>query len=156
MQVCKHCPLSAPASILPVPMVLSEELECIVCCYKYSRDDRIPRVLHCNHTFCTSCLKKLSKIQGAVRTVSCPICRWITCTPPTLSLPGSLYVNTEIWDLIPDGQHGKEDEYMEDLNVIRAKLIESKLRDQNQSGFVSTLQKIFKRLLRNRHEMESC
>uniref|UniRef100_A0A3B4T1S2 RING-type domain-containing protein n=1 Tax=Seriola dumerili TaxID=41447 RepID=A0A3B4T1S2_SERDU len=83
-------------------MFISEELECVVCCYEYSRGERVPRVLHCNHTFCAPCLEQLSKLEGVIRTVSCPLCRWITCTRASLTLPGSLWVNTEIWDQIAE------------------------------------------------------
>uniref|UniRef100_A0A3Q3FE98 RING-type domain-containing protein n=1 Tax=Labrus bergylta TaxID=56723 RepID=A0A3Q3FE98_9LABR len=67
-------------------MLVNEELECVVCCYEYSRSDRVPRVLHCRHTFCAPCLEKLSKNDGIVRTVSCPLCRWVTCCPESESL----------------------------------------------------------------------
>ena len=91
-------------------MLVNEELECVVCCYQYSRSERIPRLLHCNHTFCAPCLEKLSQLQGAIRTVSCPMCRWITCTRASLTLPGSLWVNTEIWDQIEEEERQQREE----------------------------------------------
>nr|XP_040059706.1 RING finger protein 224-like isoform X1 [Gasterosteus aculeatus aculeatus] len=89
-------------------MFVSEALECVVCCCEYSRRGRIPRVLHCNHTFCAPCLEKMSKLEGVIRTVSCPLCRWTTCTRASLTLPGALWVNTDIWDMIPEETPGKE------------------------------------------------
>uniref|UniRef100_A0A3B3H5Q5 RING-type domain-containing protein n=1 Tax=Oryzias latipes TaxID=8090 RepID=A0A3B3H5Q5_ORYLA len=83
-------------------MFPNEDLECIVCCCEYSRSNRVPRLLHCNHAFCTPCLEKISILEGPLCTVTCPLCRWITCTSARLTLPGSLWVNTEIWDQLPN------------------------------------------------------
>uniref|UniRef100_A0A8C6U071 RING-type domain-containing protein n=1 Tax=Neogobius melanostomus TaxID=47308 RepID=A0A8C6U071_9GOBI len=85
-------------------MVCSEELECVICYCVYSRSEHIPRVLHCRHTFCSVCLEKLASQRGVVRTVCCPLCRWVTCTNASLSLPGALWVNTDIWDRISEEQ----------------------------------------------------
>lgn len=90
-------------------MFINEELECAVCCCEYSRSDRIPRILHCNHTFCARCLEKMCKTDGIIRSVSCPLCRWITCTRTSLTLPGALWVNTGIWDQIAEEQQGRKD-----------------------------------------------
>uniref|UniRef100_A0AAX7TWX0 RING-type domain-containing protein n=1 Tax=Astatotilapia calliptera TaxID=8154 RepID=A0AAX7TWX0_ASTCA len=108
-------------------MVTAEELECCVCCYEYSRSNRIPRVLHCNHTFCAPCLERMSKLEGAIYTVSCPLCRWITCTRASLTLPGALWVNTEIWDQISTEQNQNENHSMEDLKDPKSLLIEHSL-----------------------------
>uniref|UniRef100_A0A3P9HIX9 RING-type domain-containing protein n=1 Tax=Oryzias latipes TaxID=8090 RepID=A0A3P9HIX9_ORYLA len=83
-------------------MFPNEDLQCIVCCCEYSRSNRVPRLLHCNHAFCTPCLEKISILEGPLCTVTCPLCRWITCTSAKLTLPGSLWVNTEIWDQLPN------------------------------------------------------
>ena len=110
-------------------MVIEEELECVVCCYGYSRSSRVPRVLHCNHTFCAPCLEKLSRSEGVIRTVSCPLCRWITCTRASLTLPGALWVNTEIWDQIAmEGQQrAGRDGTVADLEDNKTHLIRPKL-----------------------------
>uniref|UniRef100_A0A3B4B3I1 RING-type domain-containing protein n=1 Tax=Periophthalmus magnuspinnatus TaxID=409849 RepID=A0A3B4B3I1_9GOBI len=79
-------------------------LECVVCFCVYSRSERIPRMLHCRHTFCSVCLETMACLKGSVRTVACPLCRWITCTSATLTLPGALWVNTDIWDQISEEQ----------------------------------------------------
>ncbi|XP_040890348.1 RING finger protein 208-like isoform X2 [Toxotes jaculatrix] len=115
-------------------MFINEELECIVCCYEYSRSDRIPRVLHCNHTFCAPCLEKLSKLDGVIRTVSCPLCRWITCTRASLTLPGALWVNTEIWDQIAEEQRVRKDKSVENLNYPKTQLIKPDLSDERGSA----------------------
>uniref|UniRef100_A0A7N8YN19 RING-type domain-containing protein n=1 Tax=Mastacembelus armatus TaxID=205130 RepID=A0A7N8YN19_9TELE len=71
-------------------MCIDDKLQCIVCCYEYSRSSRVPRVLHCKHTFCAICLERLSKLQGAICTITCPLCRWITCTDASLTGNGQL------------------------------------------------------------------
>ncbi|KAK5872762.1 hypothetical protein PBY51_013433 [Eleginops maclovinus] len=81
-------------------MVEHEDLECVVCFNEYARRGRVPRVLHCGHTFCMPCLEQLYQLQGYLRGVSCPLCRRITCTMASLPLPGALSVNMEIWDQI--------------------------------------------------------
>ncbi|XP_028261343.1 E3 ubiquitin-protein ligase rnf168-like [Parambassis ranga] len=124
-----------------ITMLTSEELECIVCCHEYSRSDRIPRVLHCNHTFCAPCLEKMSRLEGVLYTVCCPLCRWITCTRASLTLTGALWVNTEIWDQIAEEQTAKKDDSVEDVNDTNNFPINTNLPASKQSGFMSTLKK---------------
>ncbi|KAM9762220.1 uncharacterized protein ACNS7B_004369 [Menidia menidia] len=83
-------------------MVLCEDGECSVCLSAYSRMDRIPRVLHCRHTFCEPCLETISRLHGGLLTVACPLCRRVTCISRERSLQEALWVNTQIWDRIPD------------------------------------------------------
>nr|XP_020448769.1 RING finger protein 186-like [Monopterus albus] len=97
-------------------MFLTEELECVVCCNEFSRSYRIPRVLHCNHTFCAPCLEKLSRSYSVIHTIPCPLCRFITCTKASLSPSGALRVNIEIWDQIAEEQQGRRCESVEELN----------------------------------------
>ncbi|KAM9362460.1 uncharacterized protein ABDE67_000485 [Symphorus nematophorus] len=139
-------------------MFTIDELECVVCCYEYSRSDRIPRVLHCNHTFCAPCLEKLCKLDGAIRTVSCPLCRWITCTRASLTLPGALWINTEIWDqMAEEQQRRKTNGSVEDLkDGTKTQLTQSPLPYSKQSAFMSTLQKLFSCVLLQGHHMGSC
>ncbi|XP_029286751.1 E3 ubiquitin-protein ligase RNF186-like [Cottoperca gobio] len=127
---------------LSATMFLNEDLECVVCFGEYSRSGRVPRVLHCNHTFCAPCLEKLSKLEGVVRTVSCPLCRWITCTRANLTLTGSLWVNTNIWDQIAKEQHGRKQDSVWDLNYTKTDLMKSTLHSRH-SGFMSTLHNMF-------------
>lgn len=123
----KHPSTHSLFCISDTNMVTAEELECCVCCYEYSRSNRIPRVLHCNHTFCAPCLERMSKLEGVIYTVSCPLCRWITCTRASLTLPGALWVNTEIWDQISTEQKQNENHSMEDLKDPKSLLIEHSL-----------------------------
>lgn len=137
-------------------MFVNEELECIVCCHEYSRSDRIPRVLHCHHTFCAPCLEKLSKLNGVIRTVSCPLCRWITCTRASLTLPGALWVNTEIWDQIVEEQQRMDDGSVEDLKDKNKQLINATLPGSRQSGLLAALQKLFSCVPQDRQAAEGC
>ncbi|XP_054641222.1 RING finger protein 224-like [Dunckerocampus dactyliophorus] len=126
-------------------MLPNEDLECVVCCYEYSRSERVPRMLHCNHTFCAPCLEKLSNMDGVIRTISCPLCRWITCTRASLTLPGVLWVNTDIWDQIAEKHQtkkvrGRKEDPVEDVSkqFIRPMFSHSK-----STVFKSTFQSMF-------------
>ncbi|XP_008276827.1 RING finger protein 208-like [Stegastes partitus] len=137
-------------------MCPNEELECVVCCNEYSRSDRIPRVLHCNHTFCAPCLETMSKLEGIIYTVSCPLCRWITCTRASLTLPGALWVNTEIWDQIAEEHRTKADQSVEDLKDTKTLLITPNVPVSRRSGFPSALQKLLSCVLLQRGNMDGC
>ncbi|XP_068426993.1 RING finger protein 224-like [Clinocottus analis] len=126
-------------------MLMDEELECVVCCCEYSRSQRVPRVLHCRHTFCALCLERLSRLQGALRTVSCPLCRWITCTRASLTLPGALWVNTSIWDQI--SQEQDQEDCCKTSPLLQAPLPHPRL-----SGSPSILQRLFSCVLLQKPE----
>ncbi|XP_034567109.1 E3 ubiquitin-protein ligase RNF186 [Notolabrus celidotus] len=96
-------------------MVLCEDGDCSVCLSPYSRMDRIPRVLHCRHTFCELCLETMSRSRSGLLTVPCPLCRRVTCIGRGLSLQEALWVNSRLWEQIPEeeeeeaGEEEKED-----------------------------------------------
>jgi len=49
------------------------ELECQICFEKFSPSgDRIPKVLHCGHSFCKSCVSKVSQRSGERIKITCP------------------------------------------------------------------------------------
>ncbi|XP_035509596.1 RING finger protein 208 [Morone saxatilis] len=91
-------------------MVLCEDGECSVCLSPYSRMDRIPRVLHCRHTFCDPCLETMSEARSGLLTVGCPLCRRVTCIGRGLSLQEALWVNSRLWDQIPEEEEAEEGE----------------------------------------------
>ncbi|XP_037530944.1 RING finger protein 208 [Nematolebias whitei] len=91
-------------------MVLCEDGECSVCLLPYSRTDRIPRVLHCLHTFCEPCLKTISQVRGGLVTVPCPLCRRVTCIGRGLGLQEALWVNDKLWEKIPEEEHAEEED----------------------------------------------
>lgn len=83
-------------------MVLCEDSECSVCLLPYSRQDRIPRVLHCGHTFCDPCLETMSQANCGLLTVRCPLCRRVTWIGHGLRLQEALWVNSRLWEQIPE------------------------------------------------------
>uniref|UniRef100_A0A4X2L698 RING-type domain-containing protein n=2 Tax=Vombatus ursinus TaxID=29139 RepID=A0A4X2L698_VOMUR len=68
------------------PSSADRDLECLVCCHRYSCD-RLPKVLTCQHIFCAVCLKLLLTIREDSWMVICPLCRTAT------SVPGGLICN---------------------------------------------------------------
>ncbi|CAL8309991.1 unnamed protein product [Lota lota] len=98
-------------------MVLCEDTECSVCFQAFSRLERIPRVLHCRHTFCTPCLETLSQGAGDLVTVPCPLCRRVTCVQRCVGLQGALWVNSTLWNYIPE----KEEQEVVEENQGQAK-----------------------------------
>ncbi|XP_011491925.1 RING finger protein 225-like [Oryzias latipes] len=126
-------------------MFPNEDLECIVCCCEYSRSNRVPRLLHCNHAFCTPCLEKISILEGPLCTVTCPLCRWITCTSARLTLPGSLWVNTEIWDQLPNQpEDSDEDSTQKDTEMKDSPSTNSQSRQSGLKGKFENLRRVFK------------
>lgn len=93
-------------------MVLCEDSECSVCFSAYSRMDRIPRVLHCRHTFCETCLQTMSRPSGELLRVGCPLCCRVTCIPRGLSLQEALWVDGHLWDQIPEDERTAPDGQM--------------------------------------------
>ncbi|CAM4624499.1 unnamed protein product [Leuciscus chuanchicus] len=91
-------------------MALFEDQECGVCYLRYSRTDRVPRTLHCNHTFCTTCLETMGLHYSGLRTIRCPLCRQVTCLDRGLGLEKALFVNSQLWDNICDEQEEEENE----------------------------------------------
>ncbi|XP_024114852.1 tripartite motif-containing protein 3 [Oryzias melastigma] len=93
-------------------MVLCEDSDCSVCFFPYSRMDRIPRVLHCRHTFCELCLEAMQQLRSGYLMVSCPLCRQVTCIDRGLSLQEALWVDSEQWEQIAEdkGAEAGEDE----------------------------------------------
>ncbi|XP_005997961.1 RING finger protein 227 [Latimeria chalumnae] len=51
---------------------IETESECGVCYQPYNRGRRAPRLLPCQHTLCTACLRELLRPAAAL---SCPFCR---------------------------------------------------------------------------------
>ncbi|KAM4628581.1 RING finger protein 223 isoform 2-T2 [Polymixia lowei] len=98
-------------------MVLCEDRECSVCYLPYSRLDRIPRVLHCRHTFCTLCLETMSQAKNGLLTVRCPLCRRVTCIGLGLSLQEALWVNSRLWDQIPEDVEAEEEALKHQVEV---------------------------------------
>ncbi|XP_054645592.1 uncharacterized protein im:7152348 [Dunckerocampus dactyliophorus] len=92
-------------------MVLCGEGDCSVCLLAFSRAERVPRLLHCRHTFCQPCLETLmTRARNGLLTVGCPLCRRVTCIRPGLSLQEALWVNSGLWEQIPEDDNVLKDE----------------------------------------------
>ena len=49
-------------------------LECAICMEKYNTTNKIPRILTCGHTFCSSCLEIICERSGIESSgISCPL-----------------------------------------------------------------------------------
>lgn len=124
MQPKKHIPTHylslIPGSRLVLPtstMVLCEEGECSVCLQAYTRSERIPRLLHCRHTFCQPCLETMLQAQGSLLTVGCPLCRRLTCIGCGLGLQEALWVDSRLWEQIPEEVEEEEAEQEEEVRL---------------------------------------
>ncbi|KAI4892018.1 hypothetical protein NFI96_034236 [Prochilodus magdalenae] len=91
-------------------MVLCEDLECGVCYQSYSRSERVPRMLFCNHTFCTPCLETMAVKRSTMQCVRCPLCRQVSCVRCDLGLQDALWVNSRLWDCISANQEQEQEE----------------------------------------------
>ncbi|XP_051906908.1 RING finger protein 224 [Hippocampus zosterae] len=56
-------------------------LRCIVCFGRYDLAARLPRQLHCGHTFCQACIKRLDIVINEQVWIPCPQCRQNTPRP---------------------------------------------------------------------------
>ncbi|KAM4548149.1 uncharacterized protein PAE49_016526 isoform 1-T4 [Odontesthes bonariensis] len=108
-------------------MVLCEDGECSVCLLPYSRMDRIPRVLHCRHTFCEPCLETMSRVHSGLLNVACPLCRRVTCISRGRSLQEALWVDTKLWEQIPENVD-VEPEQEEEGDGVKQKAEEEKMK----------------------------
>ncbi|XP_051932504.1 RING finger protein 208-like [Hippocampus zosterae] len=134
----------------------NEDLECVVCFHHYSRRQRVPRLLHCGHTFCATCLEKLSNVDGVIRTICCPLCRWITCTRASLTLPGALWVNTEIWDQMQEKEQKRTRAKEDSGEDMDKRLIRPMALDSNQIALKSTFQKMFNCITVQEQHLQAC
>ncbi|KAG7326388.1 hypothetical protein KOW79_009789 [Hemibagrus wyckioides] len=97
-------------------MVLSEDHECGVCYERYSRSKHVPRMLFCNHTFCGPCLETMATERSGMLSIRCPLCRQVSCVRRGLTLEEALWVNSRLWDRIPEAQELEVRE--EDLDKV--------------------------------------
>ena len=53
---------------------MDNPLDCCICLEKYNDSLKIPRMLKCGHTFCSSCLKEFAKLPLSQREkfIKCP------------------------------------------------------------------------------------
>ena len=48
-------------------------IECSICLEKYDKKEKLPRILTCGHTFCTSCLYKIKEKNKPDNKIKCPL-----------------------------------------------------------------------------------
>ena len=48
-------------------------IECSICLEKYNKNEKLPRILACGHTFCTSCLIKIKEKNIPEKKIKCPL-----------------------------------------------------------------------------------
>uniref|UniRef100_A0A3B5BB98 Si:ch73-335l21.4 n=1 Tax=Stegastes partitus TaxID=144197 RepID=A0A3B5BB98_9TELE len=97
---------------------MCSEIECGVCYQTYNTGRRCPRELHCQHSFCESCLLVLSRSprpeeaqSGADRSVICPLCRHTTSISGERSLRAELRVDECVLErLVAAGVLEQEDD----------------------------------------------
>ncbi|KAM6921824.1 uncharacterized protein FYW49_007471 [Xenentodon cancila] len=106
--------------------------------------DRIPRVLHCRHAFCEPCLETMSQVRTSLLTVTCPLCRRVTCIGRGLSLQEALWVDTKLWEQIPEDvdaetedEEEEEDERDEQRQKTQVERMEAKQQPSLQAEWSS-------------------
>lgn len=52
---------------------MSKVTECSICLERYNTSNKIPKIMHCGHTFCKECLIKSKNNSDNI--LSCPVCR---------------------------------------------------------------------------------
>ncbi|KAM3874004.1 RING finger protein 227 [Diretmus argenteus] len=74
--------LQFPSDAMVTAMALGRrDLVCIICFGNYDLSERLPRRLHCGHTFCQACLKRLDTVINEQLWIPCPQCRQNTPRP---------------------------------------------------------------------------
>ena len=48
-------------------------VDCSICLEKYNKKEKLPRILTCGHTFCTSCLQKIKEKNNSEKHIKCPL-----------------------------------------------------------------------------------
>ncbi|KAL7891187.1 hypothetical protein AOLI_G00006630 [Acnodon oligacanthus] len=96
--------------LLLTNMLRCEDLECGVCCQRYTRSERVPRMLFCDHTFCTSCLETMATEHSTMLCVRCPLCRMLSCLRRGPGLQNAFMVNSNLWDCIAEAPEQKQEE----------------------------------------------
>jgi len=97
-----------------------EGLTCSICSESYDLKIRIPKLLHCFHTFCNLCCQSLEKEKK----IPCPTCRGLTTVP----LSG-LSANFALLDILQESKQDVISETMCELcdeNKVANKCLECK------------------------------
>nr|XP_054600594.1 uncharacterized protein rnf224 [Nothobranchius furzeri] len=74
-------PLPPSVAMKMMTSTRRQDLVCIVCFGSYDLITRLPRKLHCGHSFCQACLKRLDTVINDQVWIPCPQCRQNTPRP---------------------------------------------------------------------------
>ena len=101
-------------------------IECSICLEKYDKKEKLPRILTCGHTFCTSCLIKIKEKNKQENKIRCPLDSKIEYEKNNIE---EIPINRIIFDLL-------------DLN-LPAKLNDNKNKSGNNNNiFVNAKDKL--------------
>ena len=112
---------------------MSKVTECSICLERYNNSKKIPKVLHCGHTFCQECLLKTKKNSDNI--LECPICR----KKELFSNVNDLSTNRVIYDLLYNPTQ-EEDLVIQEKNIYKIIIIGSAF-----TGKTSLLQRCIKK-----------
>ncbi|XP_063153844.1 E3 ubiquitin-protein ligase RNF182-like [Candoia aspera] len=59
----------------------AHETECGICCERFDRRARRPKLLSCHHQACARCLRRMADVGKSPGSLSCPFCRQETPVP---------------------------------------------------------------------------
>ena len=97
---------------------MSKVTECSICFERYNTKNKIPKILHCGHTFCLECLNKMNTKSKSI--LECPICR----KKESLENADDLSTNRLVYDLLYNPTQ-EEDLIIEEKNKYKIILIGS-------------------------------
>ena len=100
-------------------------IECSICLEKYDKKEKLPRILTCGHTFCTSCLIKIKEKNKQENKIRCPLDSKIEYEKNNIE---EIPINRIIFDLL-------------DLN-LPAKLNDKKNKSGNNNIFMNAKDKL--------------
>eukprot|EP01125_Pyxidicula_operculata_P019233 TRINITY_DN695_c0_g1_i10.p1 TRINITY_DN695_c0_g1~~TRINITY_DN695_c0_g1_i10.p1 ORF type:complete len:770 (-),score=229.44 TRINITY_DN695_c0_g1_i10:26-2335(-) len=81
-------------------------LSCSICQESFNDSDRLPLLLSCFHTFCSSDLQRLSVVQSqtTTTTITCPLCRRETTYSNKENIFKSLSLNYALMDVVNENR----------------------------------------------------
>ncbi|ETE61311.1 RING finger protein, partial [Ophiophagus hannah] len=98
--------VSPPAPLQQGPFRLSiSDVTCLICFHQFNLA-RLPKLLACQHAFCTACLKMILQQDNRTWIISCPLCRKSTVVFGGLicSLPNLQQVMEQLGPPDPDAE----------------------------------------------------
>lgn len=72
----------------------------------------------------------MSQARSGLVTVGCPLCRRVTCIGRGLSLQEALWVNSRLWEMIPEDEEAEEEEE----DALKQEAEEERMETKQQSS----------------------